>query len=317
MAVRLEVYKGRKTRHRCPGCGKAGEFTRYIDTETGEYLADHVGRCNRESSCGYHYPPKQWWADNPHRENIEILHRSAVVTIKPEQPISFLDNQHVQKSIMVPYPKNNLYRWLSREFGEAEAQGVFEKYKVGTSVTMMPGATAYWQIDIHHRVRQCKVIQYDPLTGKRDKTLKAKFVGKQLVGYEDLRLEQCFFGEHLLSENPGKTVAIVEGEKTALICDIAYPDMIWLATGAATGGCKWKSDIDRVCKPLEGRDIVLFPDLGATDEWKERAFNVRSKIKCRITVSEALEQIATEEEKRQGLDIADFLIKTKSTEICS
>lgn len=60
----LEKYKGTGSRHTCPACGRAKRFTRYIDTETGRYIDDHVGRCDRESSCGYHYPPKEYFAEN-------------------------------------------------------------------------------------------------------------------------------------------------------------------------------------------------------------------------------------------------------------
>src|ERR1043165_5321197 len=61
---RLEKYKGTKTRYACPACGCRHEFTRYVDTQTGAYLADNVGRCNRELNCGHHYTPKQYFADH-------------------------------------------------------------------------------------------------------------------------------------------------------------------------------------------------------------------------------------------------------------
>ncbi len=48
------------TRYRCPECNKGKTFSRYIDTETGEHIADHVGRCERLDNCGNHYTPKQF-----------------------------------------------------------------------------------------------------------------------------------------------------------------------------------------------------------------------------------------------------------------
>jgi hypothetical protein len=62
--IQLETYHGTKSRHTCPACNSKGVFVRYKD-ERGEYLSDEVGRCNRESKCGYHYKPKQFFADNP------------------------------------------------------------------------------------------------------------------------------------------------------------------------------------------------------------------------------------------------------------
>ena len=61
----LEPYKGLKSRYTCPSCQHKGKtFTHYIDTETGNHIAPAVGRCNRESNCGYHYKPKQYFQDN-------------------------------------------------------------------------------------------------------------------------------------------------------------------------------------------------------------------------------------------------------------
>jgi hypothetical protein len=61
----LEPYNGQRTRHTCPGCGAAHEFSRYIDTENGNtYLDDRAGKCNRTNNCNYHYTPKQYFADN-------------------------------------------------------------------------------------------------------------------------------------------------------------------------------------------------------------------------------------------------------------
>ncbi len=61
----LEPYSGQRTRHTCPGCGAAHEFSRYVDTENGNTpLDDRVGKCNRTNNCNYHYKPKQYFADS-------------------------------------------------------------------------------------------------------------------------------------------------------------------------------------------------------------------------------------------------------------
>lgn len=42
----------------CPNCHKR-RFVRYRDSETGNYLADDYGRCDRQTQCSYHKaPPK-------------------------------------------------------------------------------------------------------------------------------------------------------------------------------------------------------------------------------------------------------------------
>jgi hypothetical protein len=58
----MEVYKyildkGSK-KFLCPNCTKK-TFVKYIDTETGSYLTDDYGKCDREQNCNYHKaPPK-------------------------------------------------------------------------------------------------------------------------------------------------------------------------------------------------------------------------------------------------------------------
>jgi hypothetical protein len=45
---------------------------------------------------------------------------------------------------------------------------------------------------------------------------------------KDWQLTQCLFGEHLLPQHPDKAVALVESEKTAIIC-AAHIDLAdWL-----------------------------------------------------------------------------------------
>jgi len=51
----LEKYKGLKSRFDCPRCNGKKTFTKYIDTETNDYLSDHVGRCNKIDKCEYHF----------------------------------------------------------------------------------------------------------------------------------------------------------------------------------------------------------------------------------------------------------------------
>ena len=95
---------------------------------------------------------------------------------------------------------------------------------------------------------------------------------------------------------------LVESEKTAITMSHFIPDYIWLATGGKNG-C-FNSEAMQV---LRGRDVMLVPDLGATDQWKKKV-RMLSGICKSITVSDMLEQIATEEQWSQGLDIADFFL---------
>ena len=41
----------------CPKCHKK-TFVKYIETETGNYVNDITGRCDRETNCNYHSKSK-------------------------------------------------------------------------------------------------------------------------------------------------------------------------------------------------------------------------------------------------------------------
>ena len=71
------------------------------------------------------------------------------------------------------------------------------------------------------------------------------------------------FGEHLLLEHPGMPIALVESEKTAVICSGLMHQYLWLATGG-------KSCINDRLLVLQGRKIIAFPDIDGFKEWTEK-----------------------------------------------
>lgn len=85
-----------------------------------------------------------------------------------------------------------------------------------------------------------------------------------------------------------------------------FPDYIWLATGGKNG-C-FNSEAMQV---LKGREVTLIPDLGATEQWKEKSA-LLSGICKRVVVSNVLECTSDEEQRSQGLDIADFFLYSPS-----
>lgn len=63
-AYHLQKYNGPSTRYTCPSCGAKHRFTRYVDAY-GRSLHPSVGRCDRESACGYHKTPRDYFAEHP------------------------------------------------------------------------------------------------------------------------------------------------------------------------------------------------------------------------------------------------------------
>ena len=295
----LEPYTGRNSRFSCPECGKANQFSRYVDTETGEVLADNAGRCNRVNKCGYHYTPKQYFADNGIMPG-----KVEVYTPEPQpspRPVSYIDNKTFKASLK-QYDKNNLIKFLHSLFDADQISHLIKTYHIGTSGRWRGGTTIFWQVDSKGRVRTGKLLKYDTSTGKR-----IKFEGgsctnwvHSVLNIDNFNLKQCLFGEHLLNQFPEMTVCIVESEKTAIISSVMLPNYLWLASGGAENLNKEK------LRPLRGRNVILFPDASRDgiiyQKWKNRAKQYG------FEVSDYLEQYANDEQKANGVDIADFLI---------
>ncbi len=146
---------------------------------------------------------------------------------------------------------------------------------------------------------------YNPSTGRRVKEPQAcvSWAHSELR-LPDFNLRQCLFGQHLLPLYPDKTVFLVESEKSAVIASRYMPDAIWLATGGKNIGFN-----ARIIEALRGRDVVLLPDIGATNAWREK-LPIFQPVCRSVTISTLLEDIATDEQRSQGLDIADFLLAT-------
>jgi hypothetical protein len=293
---KLEPYKGRASRYRCPSCGKQSQFTLYIDTETGEHLSPTVGKCNREDNCGHHETPKQYFESNgitvkpPQRKQAIVIKKMPASLIEPE----------LLKASLKEYEANCFVSFLINHFGTDIAGQLVSKYFVGSS-KHWEGANVFWQIDIAGKIRDGKIMLYSPTTGKRVKEpyQHINWVHNAIKS-PNFILQQCLFGEHLLKGN-SKPVAIVESEKTAIIASYFYPQFVWLAAGSKDGLNPEKWNV------LKGRTVELYPDLAAFEKWKTKAQEL-SKI-AKVTVSEYLEQIATEAERKEGLDLADYLLK--------
>ena len=312
----LEKYHGTNSRHTCPNCNTRREFSRYIDAN-GNHLAADVGKCNRESKCGYHFTPKQHFSLNPTQKRIArqgYVRKKQPESLKTQKSINFIDFE-LLKQTLGNYEQNSFVRFLTNLFtDELEAiQAVLQKYAVGT---WKDNLSIFWQIDRHGKIRTGKLMRFDLQTGKRQaikswiengetRQLKAYWMHKELIKqkelHADFNLKQCFFGEHLLPKYPNKPVAIVEAEKTALICAIRFPEMLWLAVGAKGYLQTEKFQV------FSGRKVLLFPDADAYSDWKEKVARAQ-RNGFDVRISSLIETHGAESEKQSGFDLADYLI---------
>jgi hypothetical protein len=312
----LERYRGARTRHTCPSCGHLREFVRYIDTQTGTYLADHVGQCNREINCGYYYRPKQYFADHkitPKKSDIQRQRKRVCTALPAPTPKSFIPFELFHNSL-ANYSENNFVRYLQSLFGADITSDLARWFYIGTS-SYWKGSAVFWQIDTRGRIRSGKVMLYNATTGKRVKEIgpdgskrsKITWAHSILLKHgvvHDYNLRQCLFGEHQLANQPiNKPVAIVEAEKTAIIATVYLRDFVWLACGSLNNLA-----VDK-CRVLTGRKVILFPDLNCFEKWSAKAKHLQSHLDCRINVSDLLERKANEGDKEQGFDLADYLVR--------
>jgi hypothetical protein len=297
----LEAYNGTKTRYHCPNCHKKRVFTKYIDLQTNEYLCDTVGCCSRLIKCGYHYKPKQYFDDNNISFNSNISTYTKP-TLKPKVKLkpNFIDTGIMNRS-NESKQKNYFIDFLSNIWDYEIAYYLAKEYNIGTS-KLWQGATVFWQVDKNNNVRSGKIMLYNASNGKRVKEPynHINWVHKALK-IDNFNLEQCYFGEHLLNKDKSKPIAIVESEKTAIISSIYLPEFIWLACGSLNN----LNEVKTRC--LKGRNVVLFPDLNCFELWNNKIPKLTKLATFRT--STLLRDKATLNEKEQGLDIADYLLK--------
>lgn len=119
----------------------------------------------------------------------------------------------------------------------------------------------------------------------------------------------CLFGEHLtgLPETRMATVNVVESEKTALLCAIAYGGMrmsIW----TACAGMQNLINKNDLLRPLidQGRRIVLYPDRDGIQRWQQAAAQIGYK---NLTINTEFVTRWWKPQDGDKADIADVLIR--------
>jgi hypothetical protein len=331
---RIRLDKSSK-KYLCTSCGKH-RFVRYIDTETNQYLPEHYGRCDREADCGYFLDPyKDGYVKS-------IINPSTELKTNWKSELPLPNNNRINKNtVFIPkeileatrkgYDQNiffqNLLTNVPFPLEQTDIERVIDLYKLGTVTKGNKiGATTFPFIDIAGNVRAIQVKQFDETnhtTGtdflhsilKRNLIEQNKPIPVWLTEYENNDLKvSCLFGSHLLSAYPHNIVALVEAPKSAIYGTMyfGFPDrpenLLWLAVYNLSS-----LNLEKV-KVLEGRNVVLFPDLSekgsAFELWTNRAAKFESLMPgTRFIVSDLLEKNANKIERLNGSDLADFLIK--------
>jgi len=339
---RYNLEKGSK-KHHCPDCNKK-TFVRYIDTETGDYLPEKYGRCDRESKCSYHINPyldgyaKMIWEQEQKVTGVTkvTIPKQKYFRTQPKpqptpEPV-FFDFETFKQTLQPErYEKNifiqNLFYRVQFPFEVDDVTKVIQLYRLGTVAKgYRAGANTFPFIDIKGNVRAVQIKQFD----EKNHTTGTDFLhsiiekhharnNKPLPGWLEAYTKQdkritCLFGEHLLSKYHSHPVALVEAPKTAVYGTLYFglpetpESLIWLAVYN-----KSSFSFDKL-KVLQGRFVYVFPDLSTGGntfkEWETKAKEYESHLPgTRFIFSDLLEKLATEPDKINGYDIADYLIK--------
>ena len=185
----------------------------------------------------------------------------------------------------------------------------------------------FWMIDTDERVREGKVMYY-LMDCHRDHnrsptTISSIMINKKQLT-KDFKATYCLFGLHLLPEtdpNDETVIAVVESEKTAVICSelipairsAQHPDkqspVIWLASGGLTS-----LNVEKLAH-LVGHRVIIFPDTDPDGKafalWNSIAEEASRALGQPFPVSDILERQASPEQKQRKIDIADLLLEAR------
>lgn len=288
MKYELERQKGL-----CPKCKKPS-FRAFKAAK----VSSMVGYC---SECGYLLSPFEY--ENIQRilmgemsDNCFISQRNENVKQTESETIPWvLKGEFITQALSY----NTLVKYLKKEVfkGEEEQKDIIlAAARYGLETQRNPGHTwhgapVFYQFDLEYRKVSYKIIQYDENghrvkgvdygrqtdraervdRGTPENELRNQDIPKDLLNQQSLikKGEYCLFGLHLLNhpDVKNKKICIVESEKTAIICSIAYPEGIWLAAGSCyyLSEKKMKDIYSNKC--ILRKNIILFPD---TDVYNEK-----------------------------------------------
>lgn len=307
----------------CPGCNKK-RFVRYVDNETCQYLPSEFGRCDRESNCKYHLNPlKVGYKTSKALERQEYKQQP----MSQPRPLYFIP-ESILNATQKQYDKNSFIQNLLKISSVGDVEKIISLYRLGTLAKgSRAGAVTFPFIDASGNIRAIQAKQFN----NENHTISTDWVHSILFRHyteiqkvipdwlnEYIKNEikvSCLFGSHLLNRYPLNPVGLVEAPKTAVIASLYYglpshpENLLWLAVYN-----KSSLTFEKV-NALKGRKVFVFPDLGSFGEWSQKTDNlVKLMPQTQFFISDLLEKNASEKDKNDGLDLADYLCHFNSLE---
>ena len=310
------IFDKSRKKYVCPGCGEI-KLVRFRDAQTNELQPEEFGRCDREDNCKYFkYPSREDFKyENFSRSKLD----KSKFTTKPEVRQTYIPWDSIIQTF-AGYDDCSFFKYFSNKgFPDELVEKVIEMYYLGTIQSgYLRGALTIPYINVNDEIAFVQV----KLFNSQNNTIKTNALHSILKGTpnndwindfeKNERKITCFFGAHLIKKYPNNPIALVEAPKTAIYCSLYYglptknSDFLWIAVFN-----KSALSSDRF-KDLEGRNITIFPDLSMDsltfNDWKLKAKSFEKLFPgTTISISTYLEEIASEEQRRNGEDLADIL----------
>jgi hypothetical protein len=313
-SYRYQLEKG-TAKTICPQCRKK-DLKRYIDTTTGQALANDIGRCNRVDKCGYHKRPDK--TESPYK--FEPM-RPQVIGELPNELLDYMKvNGQFAEIITNKFQTlPNAQAMISLFMRVTQ---VLESYRIGTygKFTSIPF------IDHMSQLRFVQLKMYDNNLHTIRGTTTALHTHSLVMSpngpfaeafrkYKEADVKvSCYFGAHRLTGNDN--IVFVESPKTAVIGQILmdwfYPGLAkWVAAGAKD----WINR-EKTLQMKDARKILIIPDSSLPHaETGQTAFanwvTARQKYiapTCHNakTMLFPIDDMCSDKERQRGFDIADI-----------
>lgn len=286
---------GSKLKRTCPWCGAKKRFSPYIDTKTGEVL-EGFGRCDRINSCEVQHKRPGGGVESVFRR------------LPPPPPRR--QSHFLHPSVLSQLDRPNIFHdWIRDRFGDEALYQVLLRFPIYSYPELGDDWVVWMHADVEGKLHTGKMMRYEIRDGEPRRVRSGyanDWLHKKVSDEVGMTYTQTLFGGHSLACFPSYKVGVVESEKTAVMASIYFPEMAWVSVGSESlltaydGSCS-------IMKPLRGREVVLFPDLGAEDSWTTKMLTIRKHgIVCSIS---SLRAIASEDDVANGYDLADYLLK--------
>lgn len=306
-----------KQMYKCFACGEGGDVFTFLEKKANLKYGDALLYLANKFSV---YVPDEDPKERERWQHIKPAKPRDVADVEPEKQMLTMPREWVSKTMKADMPCVFI-DWLrslpwANVATNNQRQRVDEmlwQYCVGR---WTQGRVVFWYIDEQGRPRGGKIMTYLPdghryheKKGEPNSTTWVHWQrgksGQPLCDMKTYGYRHLLYGSHLLNRYPQATVNIVESEKTALICAIAYghPERnLWLACG---GLQFFKQEH---IQPLidSGRRIWLWPDKDGVAVWWEK---MKAVLSDRVTMTTKFIDDNWLPEDGEKADVADIILR--------